>query len=85
MYTDASVGMQPMLCKCLRISMQRRKEERTAMEVLLSFVQYGAIFLLLASVSILSTVAGIILWRRKNAGTSAKEKESSAEDSKKEQ
>lgn len=55
------------------------------MEVLLSFVQYGAIFLLLAAVSILSTVAGIILWKRKNTGTSTKEKESSAEDSKKEQ
>ena len=56
-----------------------------AMEVLLSFVQYGAIFLLLAAVSILGTVAGIILWKKKNAGASTKEKESSAEDSKKEQ
>ena len=54
------------------------------MEVLLSFVQYGAIFLLLAAVSILGTVAGII-WKKKNAGASTKEKESSAEDSKKEQ
>ena len=55
------------------------------MEVLLSFVQYGAIFLLLAAVSILGTVAGIILWKKKNAGASTKEKESSAEDPKKEQ
>ena len=44
------------------------------MEVLLSFVQYGAIFLLLAAVSILGTVAGIILWKKKNAGASTKRK-----------